>query len=345
MHLIARQTGLAAGLLAGLLLAGCTPGVPYSRQALAIGALVDPVLEPVRGCEALNGEWRNEGEQFGSASIKSALLAGAIELTDQAPEAAFADRVRLEMQDDGALLLTALDKNTPVGSRRIAAENIQCGAESALLGDAGRLRVSVDTRGVLWIQAPRGLLSILYGYRFLPADSDTAGCSRGRAFAKPAPDGLATVVVGVGDHQATVTTVDEALPVVMVQAGKTSRAEVVYLLPGEHRFQVLVWTPGNFWTDRPQATVSTRARLDACHVYVPVGWHRAGIESGAALVDLGPDFDRSCVSTATAPKTAIQLSADARRLRVNEHCFRPQGSMTPDAPPREIPIPGRGSPR
>ena len=343
MHLFARQPGLAAGLLAGLLLGGCTPGIPYSTQTLAVGALVDPVLEPVRGCEALNGEWRNQGEKFGGPRIRSALLAGIIELTSPVPDAAFTDRVRLEMQDDGALLVTALDGNSLVGSRRIEAEKIRCGADGALVGDSGRMRVSVDTRGALWIQAPRGLLSILYGYRFLPVGSECTACGESLAWATPAPEGMATVVVGIGDHQATVTTVDDSLPVVMVQAGKTSRAEAVYLLPGEHRFQMLVWTPGNFWTDRPQATVSTQARLEACHVYVPVGWHRAGIESGAALVDMGPDFRRDCVSTPTSKHTAIRFSADERSLLVNGHCFRQQGPTVPDPPPREIPIRGRGS--
>ena len=45
----------ATAVVAALLLAGCTMGAPHSTQSIVPGALVDPVLEPLRGCQALRG--------------------------------------------------------------------------------------------------------------------------------------------------------------------------------------------------------------------------------------------------------------------------------------------------
>ncbi|MCB1688534.1 MAG: hypothetical protein KDI33_08615 [Halioglobus sp.] len=345
MRLSSRQVIICAtcatGVFISIFLAGCTLTVPHSTQTLAAGALVDSALEPTRGCEALDGEWQNQGIRLRDNRIDSAILTGAMGVEDASAELAFADRIRIDRQEDGSLTLTALDKTSTVGSISIPAQDIRCETDSAQLLKPTRTRLAVDSQGALWLQNTHGLLAITYSYRFLPAGDTQVDCAvRGAcSWGAPAPNGMATVIVGAGGLQAGISQVDGKLETLMLQHGTVSHAQTVYLLPGQHRFSVLVWTPGSYWSDRPQTTIEVATDLNACHVYVPVGWHREGSESWATLIDMGSDFRRDCVSTVAHVNSAMYLNGDASKLLVKEYCFS-SSSTSSDAPPREFPLPG-----
>lgn len=145
-------------------------------------------------------------------------------------------------------------------------------------------------------------------------------------------------VVVVGNLGASIREVDDRLEMGMVQggAGMPAQAQAVYMLPGPHRFDVLVWLPGGYWS-RPHAKLSTQLTLEACHVYVPVGSHDEGGANWATLIDLGKGFDPACVGTPTLPSSAIRFSDDQRKLLVAEYCYASWGeSAGANAPPREF---------
>ncbi|MCB1598177.1 MAG: hypothetical protein KDI87_10740 [Gammaproteobacteria bacterium] len=335
----------ATAVVAALLLAGCTMGAPHSIQSIVPGALVDPVLEPLRGCEALSGEWENQGHQIKEHRVYVAILSAALGMAESLPDTAFADRVRLEMQDDGSLVLRAVEDQSELAALTVPAKAIQCDADSAQLEQPARMQLAVDAEGALWIKRRQGLLSIPYSYRFLPVGHGHADCLKqlpncGPSVQRmPTPTGMAMVLTGIGatNLQAGIRKVDDRLDMAMVQDGAMARmVEAVYLLPGTHSFDVLVWTPGNYWTARPQTTFRTSASLEACHVYLPVGWHREGLESRATLVDMGKGFDPYCAAFLGAPSTGIRFSDDERSLLVPQRCY---ANWDTNPSPREFPLP------
>jgi hypothetical protein len=341
-------TGLPATvIMVSLLLGGCTTGAPHSTQSMVPGALVDPVLEPLRGCEALRGEWANRGYEIKENRTKVAILSAALGLADELPDTAFADRVRFELQDDGSLLLTAMEKHSALGSVSVPASDIRCEATDARLAAPARMELAVDTQGALWINRRHGLLAIPYRYRFMSVGEQIPDCTKQLPNCRPGmqrmptPSGMAMVVAGAGDLNAAIRKVDDRLEMLMVQdEGVAAWAQAAYLLPGPHRFDMLAWTPGNYWTARPQTRLSTEVTLEACHVYVPVGSHEEGGMSWATLIDLGKGFDIACVGTPTAPRTEIRFSADQRKLLVAEHCYAEWGESAGfNAPPREFLLP------
>ena len=337
----------ATVMVATLLLGGCTMGAPYSTQSIVPDALVDPVLEPVRGCAALSGEWANRGYEIKEQRTKVAILSGALGLAEELPEAAFADRVRFELQDDGSLLLTAMEKHSALGSISVPARSIRCEATEARLAAPARMELMVDTQGALWIKRRHGLLAIPFSYRFMPAGEPTPDCAKQLPNCRPGmqrmptPSGMAVVAAGAGDLNAAIRKVDDRLAMLMVQdGGMAAWAQAAYLLPGPHRFDMLVWTPGNYWTAMPHTTLSTQATLEACHVYLPVGWHEEGGTSWATLIDLGKGFDIDCVGIPSMPRSDIRFSPDHRKLLVAERCYAAWGeSAGSNAPPREFPLP------
>lgn len=337
----------ATVMVATLLLGGCTMGAPYSTQSIVPDAYVDPVLEPLRGCAALTGEWANQGYQIKEHRTKVAILSGALGLADELPDAAFADSVRFERQDDGSLLLTAMEADSALGSISVPARNIRCEAMEARLAAPARMELMVDTQGALWIKRRHGLLAIPFSYRFMPAGDQTPHCAKQLPNCRPGmqrmptPSGLALVATGAGDLNAAIRRVDDRLEMTMVQEGRMpTQARAVYLLPGSHSFEVRIWTPGNYWTAMPHTTLSTQAKLEACHVYLPVGWHEEGGTSWATLIDLGKGFDIDCVGIPTMPRFDIRFSPDHRKLLVAARCYAAWGeSASVNAPPREFPLP------
>lgn len=337
----------ATAVVAALLLAGCTTGAPHSTQSIVPGALVDPALEPLRGCAALRGEWENQGYEIKESRTKTAVLSGALGLAEELPDAAFADRVRFAWQDDGSLLLTAVEQLSALGSISVPASNIRCNARDLRLTAPAHVELAVDSQGALWIKRQRGLLAVRYSYRFLPAGDRTPDCAKQLPNCRPGmermptPSGMAVVATVVGDLHASIRKVDERLDMLMVQnGGMPVWAQAAYLLPGPHSFEVLVWMPGNYWTARPQITLNTSATLEACHVYVPVGFLDEGGAGWATLVDLGKGFDIDCVGSPAYPRSDLRISADQRKLLVAEHCYATWGeSAGVDAPPREFTLP------
>ena len=330
-----------------LLLGGCTMGVPHSTQAIVPGALVDPQLEPLRSCAALTGEWANHGYEIKESRTKTAILSGALGLAEELPDAVFADRVRFEWQDDGSLLLTAVETRSALGSISVPASDIRCDATDVRLTAPAHVELAVDTQGALWIKRRRGLLAIPYSYRFMPAGDRTPDCAKQLPNCRPGmarmptPSGMAVVATGAGDLHASIRKVDDRLEMMMVQGGgMPAWAQAAYLLPGPHSFEVLVWTPGNYWISRPHTTLSTPATLEACHVYLPVGLLDEGGAGWATLIDLGKGFDVECVGIPTITRSDIRISADQRKLLVAERCYATWGeSAGVDAPPREFPLP------
>lgn len=331
-----------------VLLAGCTTSAPHSTQSIVPGALVDPQLEPLRGCAALAGEWENQGHQIKEHRTYAAILSAVLGLAGQQPDTAFADRVRIEMQDDGSLLLTASEDKSALGSLGVSAGDVQCEAAGVELRQPERMQLSVDAQGALWIKRQEGLLGIAYSYRFLPVGHQAPDCLKQLpncgpgAQRMPTPTGMAMVMTGVGaDLAAVIKKVDDRLDMVMVQdGGMVKMVETVYLLPGTHRFDVLVWTQGSYWSNRPQAKLDTSVTLEACHSYVPVGKHREGSESWVTLIDMGKGFDPDCVSFIDLPRTAIRLSEDERKLLVPERCYAAwDSSAGADELTREFPLP------
>lgn len=336
----------ATAVVAALLLGGCTMGAPHSTQSIVPGALVDPVLEPLRGCAALTGEWGNQGYELKESRTKTAILSGVLGMAEQLPEAAFADRVHLELQNDGSLVLTAREGLSVLATLSIPASAIQCEAAAADLSAPSRVQLAVDTQGALWIKRRRGLLAIPYSYRFLPSGTPIPDCLKQLPNCHPGmqrmptPSGMAVVVAGAGDLHASIRKVDDRLEMAMVQGGAMPvQAQAVYLLPGTHSFDVLVWLPGNYWINRPQTRLSTQLTLEACHVYVPIGSLDEAGASWATLIDLGKGFDPECVGTPTLPRSDIRFSDDQRSLLVAERCYASWGeSAGANAPPREFPV-------
>lgn len=337
----------ATAAVALLLLGGCTMGAPHSTQSIVPGALVDPLLEPLRGCAALRGEWTNQGFEIKEQRTKIAILSGALGLAEELPDAAFADRVRFELQDDGSLRLTAMENQSVLGSISLPAHDIRCAATEARLTAPVRMALMVDTQGALWIKQRHGLLAIPYSYRFMPAGDQTPDCvrqlpnCRSGVVRMPTPTGMALVAPGAGNLQAAIRKVDDRLEMMMVQDGSMPVwAQAAYLLPGQHRFDMQVWAEGNYWTARPHTNLSTEVTLEACHTYLPVGAYDEGGASWATLIDLGKGFEIECVGTQNLPRSEIRFSADQRKLLVPEHCYARWGeSAGSNAPPREFPLP------
>jgi hypothetical protein len=327
-----RSYGIAASVLT-LLLGGCAASTPISNQPLRIRALVDPALAPYRGCGALSGEWRNEGQRVADGRIQSAIFTGATRMADELPDTAFADRVRIEPHEDGSLSITAFDRTSPSGSLRIAPQDITCEADGAVLRRPASVRLAVDSQGALWVRSGR----LSDGYRFVPIHAPLQDC-RDEDGGWPAPDGMAVVLTGTGDEHAVVMHVDDDREAAMMIMGVQGRSNALYLLPGEHRFEMRVWAPGTYWAERPQRTRSVTGTLQACHTYTPVGRHREGEPGWAGLVDLGPGFQvSSCAGTFNYPEDRITLDEDETRLQVPEGCFhRPRAGAIVL---REYPLP------
>lgn len=343
-----RKVGIFPIMVAAALLTGCAMSAPHSTQSIVAGALVDPELEPFLGCAALTGEWENQGHQIKEHRIYAAILSGVLGMAEQQPDVAFADRVRLEMQHDGSLVLTASEEKSALGSLSVPAKDIQCEAARVEFRQPERMQLAVDAQGALWIKRRMGLLAIPYSYRFLPVGHDAPDCLKQLPNCAPGqqrmptPTGMAMVMTGVGaDLAASIRKVDDRLDMMMVQDGAMAKmVETVYLLPGTHHFDVRVWTLGDYWSKRPQTDLTASATLEACHTYVPVGRHREGGESWAMLIDMGKGFDTGCVGFLGMPRTAIRFSDDERQLLVSELCYAPWGGSTGvDAPPREFPLP------
>lgn len=137
----------AVAIVAALLLGACTMGGPYSTQSIVPGALVDPVLEPLRGCVALTGAWKNQGYELKENRTKIAILSSALGMAEQLPEAAFADRVHIELQDDGSLVLTARENLSVLASLSIPVKNIECEATGVRLAAPAHVQLAAWPAG------------------------------------------------------------------------------------------------------------------------------------------------------------------------------------------------------
>lgn len=333
---LADQFRRASLLVAALLLSGCA-AAPITRQFMAVGAVMDPELAPVRGCDALDGEWHNQGYRVDGRNLRPAVLTGAIDLAEAEPDAAFADRLRIERRSDGGLALIAMEDSTHLAVAIIGPGDINCSDSEASLRKPGAVRLSVDNRGALWVKASGALWQ--HSFVFQPANHNLQSCRVARNRSAAAPDGMAAVLVGAGDLQAQVLRAD-GIDTRSNQRQYEPRADVVFLLPGSHQFDIQVWTPGTFWTDRPQTTLLVSGQLEACRTYLPIGWHRSGEPSWAGLVELDPDFSVSCASTFSSINSTIRFSEDEARLLISQGCFPNEDWKTANAAsPREVSLP------
>lgn len=317
------QVTLSGSAMLGLLavLAGCAVNDPmHSDQALgralSLNAWLDPAVEPLTGCAALNGEWRNRGSLVRNRGVKSSVLAAAIGLAEEQPEATFAESLRLARTVDGSLDLTALAAGRETATVRIPAAAINCNDPTvAVLNYQGIKRVTVDASGALWVEEHR-----------YPRDA-TAACSVVDQWTLAAPDGMAAVIPG-GYVLLWNAAAGEIAQVEQPGTGVDVPVDTSFWLPGEQSLAARVtFKAESQWALRLDSAVAeVTGSLEACHVYTLYGHSSTPDQASLSLFDLGTDFAwRSCALVPTEDGRGPVF--DGRDLLVSELCFaRSQGN-------------------
>ncbi len=303
-----------------MLLGGCNIyEAAYTDQPLGlqlgVDAWMDHTLMPLTGCDALSGTWNARGNIIRDDRVDESVLAAAVGMADDHPDAAFAEEVRVERRNDGTLLLEALDQGRVIATRIVSATNVRCdSAGFAEVRMNGIHRLAVDAAGALWVGE----------HRFPNAGGDA--CSQVGLSGKLAPHGMATIARGPGAHPVEPENPEQFVRVRTSAAtmGVKIPPTAMYLLPGERAVKVRVFLqPESRWQfNVPNVLIEVRERLQACHTYLLVGGSErtdtAGDTAWAALVDMGLHFDwRRCALSQDRDRIRVGRSA----VEVDRFCF------------------------
>lgn len=285
-----------------------TAPAPALAPLMQVNALLDPALDPLRGCDALDGEWSNAGNKVDDWGIKPAILTGVIGLAEEQPDAAFADRIRLSRAADGGLEIVAFGNGAMVASRHVAPDDLRCKEDAtAELRLNGRHRLAVDAQGSLWTGR----------FRFPPAGARV--CSQSGFFTRSAPNGMATVIPSARGL-AMLHPDGEGMPVVRF-SGANVQAQGMFLQPGPRTMRVRVThdaeSQWSLKTDTSYLNFDTS--LEACHVYMTVGGEDPDGRVWVGLLDLGDHFDwREC---GIVHGWADRVTLAARSMTISADCF------------------------
>jgi hypothetical protein len=328
-----RAFGFQFLLLASLLSACDIHSVAKSDQALgrslSVGAWLDPDLEPLNGCEALNGVWNNRGNEVRDRTIKQSVFAAAFGLGEKSPDTVFADTVTLAYNSIDGLLVSITSGGQSVAALNIEPRNISCGnPDHAVISWGTKKRISVDASGTLWLDEGR----------YPPPGTQV--CKKVGSWTHSAPDGMATVIAG-----GTAILMNPADPTqrLMVKAPITGAREpvtAIYLQPGSHAIPFRVWFQAESeWSwFVPSADGEVSAELESCHVYAVMGQSVSTVEAAAGLFDLGETFDWRGCHPRENPYSLV--SFDGSALTVAEQCLNyasPDWKEVRKMPPRVVP--------
>jgi hypothetical protein len=284
-------------------------------EYLGVDAWMDPSLYPLRGCEALDGTWRNTGSEMEDSGISESIFAAASGFAEKVPDAVFADRLKMSPTADGSLGIEFFDQELRLAYRKLTAADLDCSnpAYAQLRGDQS-VRLSVDTDGALW--AGR--------HRFLPLAATVRTCPKVGFWTQSAPPGMATVIPG--GVAVLAEPLDNQQLILTRQAvhGVKVPVQGIFLREGPQRVVARVsGKPESQWQwTVPHVTGEISNTLEACHVYVALGLPVSPTEAQLSLFDLGEDFDwRSCPLPGSP--TYARMIDDGAELRVKETCFVP----------------------
>ncbi len=328
-----RLAGLQFLLLASLLAACDIHSVARSDQALgqalSVGAWLDPKLEPLNGCEALNGVWSNQGNQVRDATVKQSVFAAEFMMGEKVPDAVFADTVTLAYNAADGLLVSVTNKGKPIAALNIEPRNIACGDPAyAVVARGEKKRLAVDASGALWLDEGR-----------YPSPG-TQVCKQVGFWTHAAPNGMATVVPG---GNATLMEPADPTQRILVKepiTGVRVPATAIFMQPGSQTLPLRVWFQADSqWSwSVPTADGAISAELESCHVYALVGQSQSTTVATASLIDLGDSFDWRDCHPRDNPYEKVTLGSDA--LTAAEGCFHfanPNRRETEAMPARVIP--------
>jgi hypothetical protein len=263
-------------------------GLDRSDQALGkihgVSAWLDPALEPLAGCSALNGVWSNHGNRFVGGGVVGEVVqyvfADTFGLAKGLPDTVFADTVELQFDDTNGLTVRISDSGQEVASVNIEAKNVSCNdPQYATVNYEGQQTLSVDASGALWAD----------GTRYQQPGAKV--CRKVGLHGYSAPNGMATVINGGG-----VILMDPAgfAQKIMTRDMMGVRVPVseIFLLPAEHvlPFMVKFQAPSIWTVPYPPAFSQIEATLESCHVYALMGDNPSNFKATVSLVDLGENF-------------------------------------------------------
>ena len=279
-------------------------------RATSLNAWVDPSIEPLTGCAALDGEWSNRGSLVRDRGVKASVFAAVIGLAKDDPDAVFADSVRLARAADGALDVSLVTRGREAPATRIPAAAINCEDPGvAVLDYRDGVRLTVDSAGGLWIEE----------HRFPPLG--VSACNVVDSWTLAAPDGMATVVPG-GVAMLWDAGAGNIARVMDYTTGVKVPPLGSFWLTGERRMPARAFfKPKSQWLLRLKDAIGeVTGHLESCHVYVLYGHTTATDQATLSLFDLGTGFAwRNCNLAPT--NGGSEPVFDGRDLLLSEVCF------------------------